>query len=207
MQLDDYKKAFETDKKFSMKNVRALEYALDIRKLEIELYWKRATYFWTLNASVFAAYFLVSAASESFDDKPIHILLVSCIGFILSFGWFLVNKGSKQWQENWENHVYLLEDGVIGPLYKTKLSRAHEDSSFDKLITGPAQLSVSKLNQIISFFITTVWVLLVVRAFPRQVCEFFIWEWDSTIVTLTLIFAVLMVLKGKTWGGRSLSRN
>ena len=32
---------------------RALAYALDIRKFEIELYWKRGTYFWAFIAAAF----------------------------------------------------------------------------------------------------------------------------------------------------------
>ena len=33
--------------------------ALDIRKFEIDLYWKRAAYFWTFIAAAFGAYFLM----------------------------------------------------------------------------------------------------------------------------------------------------
>lgn len=32
---------------------KALENILDIRKFEIEMYWKRATYFWTFIGAVF----------------------------------------------------------------------------------------------------------------------------------------------------------
>jgi hypothetical protein len=40
-----------------------LGFALDIRKFEIELYWKRATYFWTFIGATFAAYGAVQVAS------------------------------------------------------------------------------------------------------------------------------------------------
>ena len=33
-----------------------LAFAADIRKFEIELYWKRATYYWTFIAAAFAGY-------------------------------------------------------------------------------------------------------------------------------------------------------
>ncbi|PSJ55947.1 hypothetical protein C7I85_25910 [Mesorhizobium soli] len=35
--------------------IAALERAHEIRKFEIELYWKRATYFWILHGAVFTA--------------------------------------------------------------------------------------------------------------------------------------------------------
>jgi len=52
---EDYKKLF------SHKTIRerAIEQALDTRKFEIDLYWKRATYFWAFIAATFAGYFLI----------------------------------------------------------------------------------------------------------------------------------------------------
>ena len=47
---EDYEKAFED------KEEKALEHALDIRKFEIELYWKRATYFWTFIGATLAGF-------------------------------------------------------------------------------------------------------------------------------------------------------
>jgi lipopolysaccharide export LptBFGC system permease protein LptF len=82
----------------------ALKQALDIRKFEIELYWKRATYFWSLIAAAFAGYFALSNSKEQLLP-----LLISCIGLVLSVGWFQVNRGSKYWQSNWERHVDCLE--------------------------------------------------------------------------------------------------
>ena len=45
----------------------ALEQAYEVRKFEIELYWKRATYFWTFIGASFAAYaaFAVVEVDES----------------------------------------------------------------------------------------------------------------------------------------------
>lgn len=91
----------------------ALKYALDIRKFEIELYWKRAAYFWTLIAAAFAGYFALRSA-EKLREGP--LFLVTCLGLVLSVAWYLVNRGSKFWQENWERHVDILEDEIIGPL-------------------------------------------------------------------------------------------
>jgi len=84
---------------------------------------------------------------------------------VFSFGWLCVNKGSKQWQENWENHVNMLEDEVIGPLYKITLKRApwkNVREHFENLV-GPSPFSVSKVNLIISFYVTAMWVFLLLK--------------------------------------------
>jgi len=109
---EQYENYFSPEKK----REKALEYALDIRKFEIELYWQRATYFWTFIGAIFAGYFAVQA-SETALRQDLAVVL-SCLGFVFSIAWLCVNRGSKQWQENWENHVDSLEDNVIGPLYK-----------------------------------------------------------------------------------------
>lgn len=138
----------------------AYKLALEIRQFEIELYWKRATYFWTLIAATFAGYFTL-ASSKS--DHPRLIFLVSCIGLILSTSWYLVNRGSKYWQENWERHVDLLEDEFAGPLYKTTI--ANEQFEWWKPHKG-YPFSVSKVNQLTSLYVAVVWVGLAVLSFP-----------------------------------------
>jgi len=47
-----------------LKAEKALNLALDIRKFEIELYWKRATYFWTFIGAALAGYALVDETSS-----------------------------------------------------------------------------------------------------------------------------------------------
>ena len=50
---DEYERDFLSDE---TKKEKALDHALDIRKFEIELYWKRAAYFWTFIAATLAGY-------------------------------------------------------------------------------------------------------------------------------------------------------
>ena len=40
-----YKKKFDIESEYSEKTKLALDYALDIRKFEIELYWKKSSIF------------------------------------------------------------------------------------------------------------------------------------------------------------------
>ena len=61
--INDYKALFVDEK------VResALKQALDIRKFEIELYWKRTAYFWTLIAATFAGYVAIQSKNPDAD--------------------------------------------------------------------------------------------------------------------------------------------
>src|SRR5258708_731945 len=149
------------------KRAEALKHALDIRKFEIDLYWKRAAYFWTFIGATFAGYGAVQVAAVPFrTDLSVFL---SCLGLVFAFGWFCVNKGSKQWQENWENHVDLLEDDVIGPLYKIVVRRPDPiglKQNIGRWIAGPEPFSVSRINQIISLFVTVLWFFLLCRSLP-----------------------------------------
>ncbi len=152
----EYLKKFSGEQTKNKKQQDALMHALDIRKFEIELYWKRAAYFWTFIAAAFAGYFLLSK-STSTDLFEVRYL-VSCIGFVFAMGWYLVNRGSKAWQRNWEAHVDLLEDEVIGPLYKTGINR-YSYNLWNPVDAFP--FSVSKINQILSLFTVLVWLFLI----------------------------------------------
>jgi hypothetical protein len=138
----------------------ALDKALDNRKFEIELYWKRATYFWLLNAAAFAGYITAATSTTLHSDI---LVAIACVGLVLSFAWYLVNKGSRQWQDNWESHVDMLEDSVTGPLYKTVLRAPKPDGVIRHLVAG-AEFSVSKINIIVSLFAVVIWLILIIRA-------------------------------------------
>ena len=61
MKIDEtkYKNDFGIEPEDREKLKAALDQALDIRKFEIELYWKRTAYFWTLITAAFAGYFVI----------------------------------------------------------------------------------------------------------------------------------------------------
>lgn len=148
---------------------KALENALDIRKFEIELYWKRASYFWTFIGLIYVAYCGVLVKMDAiksgfrFCDFQISILfIISCIGLCLSLAWFYVNKGSKFWQENWENIISLLENRSIGNSYKLILERADARGlkAMSRILFEPESYSVSKINQLLSLFNVIIWLWL-----------------------------------------------
>lgn len=151
----DYLKLFPDDKEIKSERMRylALKEAQEIRKFEIDLYWKRTAFFWAFITVIYTALFSVLCkyvdcpAKYSFFIPVISTL--SGLGFFFSVAWHLVNKGSKFWQKNWESHVSLLEENEIGPLYdvyqnpKTTGSRWHPIKEFD--------FSVTKVNMWASF--------------------------------------------------------
>ena len=131
------------------KREKALERAWKNRDFEIELYWKRATYFWTFLVATFAGYFVVISRSEVATVFPQAELVVTSLGCVFSLAWHLVNIGSKKWQENWEKHIDMLEEEVTGNIYKTV---------FDK-----TAYSVSGINLVVSLFVFVIWVSLTIN--------------------------------------------
>lgn len=196
----EYKRAFGIDPLNLPILEKALEHALDIRKFEIEMYWKRAAYFWTLIAAAFAGYF-VMLASQHMHDAKFMAFVVACIGFLFTFAWFQVNRGSKRWQENWENHVDMLEDRVTGPLYKTVLSRPSSKKLFERFVTGPEEISVSKTNQIVSLFTLLIWLVLAYIALEPIGSDLPLSYKRIVVAAITIAFCILIVRDGRTWLG------
>lgn len=128
----------------------ALKYAIEMRKFEIELYWKRTSYFWALNTVI------LSGIGYTIKQKHHEAaIILSCIAVVLSFAWIFVNKGSKFWQENWEIQVTKREKSIIGPLFSGVF--------YNKLpywqqiplnpLTRPFSMSVSRINLLVCWFI------------------------------------------------------
>ncbi len=197
---EEYKECFGLDPVDKEKAKNALDHALDIRKFEIELYWKRASYFWALIAVAFAGYFAI-LSSEHLKDKEYLAYIVSCIGLLFTWSWFLVNRGSKFWQENWENHVDMLEDINTGPLYKTVLRRPEEEDNIEKYITGTLAISVSKTNQWVSLFTLCIWISLLIHSLPELHYTYSLSIRHCMIGGITLVFGRLMFKKGRTHEG------
>jgi hypothetical protein len=107
----------ETDQRAGARRA-ALSRAHEIRKFEIELYWKRASHFWLLQAAVFAAIGLTWRVPAS-NLSPLIPVALAALGVVTAFAGFLSAKGSKFWQENWECHIDMLEDEFEGRLHKS----------------------------------------------------------------------------------------
>ncbi len=146
----EYLELFPDDKesKSERKRSLALKEAQDIRKFEIDLYWKRTGFFWAFITVIYTALFSVLCKYIDYPCKykvfvP-SISALSGLGFFFSVAWHMVNKGSKFWQENWERHVSLLEKSEIGPLYDVYLNPKTAGSRWKP--TKEFDFSVSKVN-------------------------------------------------------------
>ncbi len=184
---DDYVKAFGT---LDLRK-QAFRYALDNRKFEIELYWKRASYFWALVVTALVGYITLLGIGK--DPSFEGLFLVACMGLVLSLSWYLVNRGSKYWMTNWEHHVDLLEDEIVGPLYKTVIAK--DTFSFFKVFNA-YPYSVSRINQILSLFFVVIWLVLLCYSF-----KYVSWAKHAIAAGLlgviTIAFCLLLLFHGK----------
>lgn len=176
---------------------KVLDRAYDIRKFEIDLYWKRAGYFWGFLVASFTAYFIVSDTSK-FPDKKYFELLVACMGFIFSLSWYFVNRGSKYWQSNWEKIIDTLEEKLKTPLYRVNL---RNDKKVGQIFTR-YPFSVSRINIIVSFYICCIWLGLIIKFFTNDENQLdFSKPFDFyilTIIGLTIFTTFNLFIKGQS---------
>lgn len=140
-------------------NIKELcKIALETRKFEIDLYWKRATYFWAFIAADIAAYALVFTRVGDSLSKSVLMTALSMFGVLFSLGWYFVNWGNKYWQENWEDQMSLLVTRKYGPIFK--ILKFSKKGFFP--LNGGYHFSVSKVNQWLSLFTFFMWLMLFV---------------------------------------------
>ena len=163
---------------------KILENAYDIRKFELDLYWKRATYFWGFLVAAYTALFVL------IDKKLVEYqFLVVCLGLIFSLAWYLVNRGSTYWVTNYERVIDAIEEKLGTEFYKLNLE--NEFSIFN--LQQNYSFSVSRINIKVSLFILLTWVLLFARSIKQN------WEaphrsWlfiCTVIITIWMLFYML----------------
>ena len=157
----------------------AYKQAADIRKFEIELFWKRGTYYWAFILAAFTAHFALLGMIFSTFSKDVNkelslknmcdlpglslfaLAITAFFCFFFSLAWTLVNKGSKFWQKNWEAHIDMLEGSVTGKLHETYLN-TNLKSEFNScpFAVQPYDYSVTKITTLTSILLTIVSSLL-----------------------------------------------
>jgi len=164
-EVKDYQNLFkltDDDKEIDIKET--LKQALDVRKFEIDLYWKRAIYFWTFIGLCFAGFFALDKTKLGVEEYNNMRFMLNVVGFVFSLAWFFANKGSKYWQENWERHISVLQDYKLGPLFRTLLDdKSIKKKGLEKII-APKRYSVTNINQILSLFMVLVWFILLINS-------------------------------------------
>jgi len=138
------------DRKFEML-MKAYETAVDTRKLEIELFWKRSLFFWGFIAAAFVAYATLRRFGSDIS------VVVACFGLVCSVAWSLGNRGSKFWQESWETKVERIEPSITGPMF----SRPEEVQRHKNFWLRGRRFSVSKLAIALSDYTIVLWLSII----------------------------------------------
>lgn len=129
---------------------RAFERAVVVRDFEIELYWKRASYFWGFQAAFMATIAVLLTGGVKDSWAPLFGCLIALIAFIVSWRWSDMSKGAKFWQNNWERHVDMLEPYFTGALYRLYPAR-------EKLKRPP---SVTRVNHSVINSLIFLWLIV-----------------------------------------------
>lgn len=173
---------------------KAYEVALDVRKFEIELYWKRAGYFWLLLAALATSLGVIATSGTEqvlgAARRETVSLFISCAGTVLSICWAIVNRASKVWQRNWELQVDVLEDKVIGPLYKTVMYKGGKGQY-------PIHFSISDANFWISiYFVLLFFSCVIYFSGIGRYQDFHLVK--CAIVSLNVLFVCWLLAKSRT---------
>jgi hypothetical protein len=130
---------------------------IDTRKFEIDNFWKRTVFFWGTIAILLAGYFNAKN-SEHF------LIFVSYIGLFYNLIFSFSLRGSKYWQEHWEQASLSYERALKIRLFRWKLTnRIQEETSHEFFLLRPYRFSVSKLTMILSDITLTLWFILIAK--------------------------------------------
>lgn len=162
--------------------------AHDIRKFEIELYWKRSTYFWTFISVLVAICGVVSAAFLKDGKFPTELrsflFCTSILGYFISLHFLITCVSGKQWQENWERHIDILESYFAGNLYKLNL------------VKGKLRYSISLSNEIIVAAITFAWIIIIIYNIfdiPKAI----MWKGVAFLIVITAAYLWMSLKRSK----------
>ncbi|MBO8457525.1 MAG: hypothetical protein IAA81_04770 [Spirochaetes bacterium] len=148
----------------------AFDFANSCRDKEIDRFWSRGLYFWGFMVASFTAYFvtfsnIIPRKSEDYIDLSFEqfllipfmgkliLFIISFVIFIFCLSWLFVHKGSKYWQENWEEHIYQLEKNYMGRIYGTHLDTEKNNFSRCPCSVKGYDYSVSKISLLCSLLL------------------------------------------------------
>ena len=136
-----------------------MQLAMEQRKFAIEFYWKRASYFWLFVGAMFVAYTATLPDKDTLDlvqSERIN-LFVCLVGFFSSVAWYMANRGSKYWQENWELHIEFLSKKLGTPIFEV-LMYPRKSATGSPLSYYP--YSFTRVNLFLNIIIIIVWAVL-----------------------------------------------
>ncbi|MDI9333870.1 MAG: hypothetical protein QM533_05795 [Cytophagales bacterium] len=136
-----------------------LKIVSDVRKFEIDLFWRRSLFFWGFATVIITAF---GYAYTNKLNKEVQ-LLIACCGIVCSLIWSLVNRGSKFWQKQWEDKIIIAEKNYTGSscYFHTKLE-GQKFCDFLSKLPWDAGYSVSKLTTTFSDLTMLFWILVAI---------------------------------------------
>lgn len=169
---------------------KLLELSIEQRKFAIEHYWNRANYFWLFVAAFFVAY--VGTLPDSkvccggvSDSQMEFVNLLVCVGGLFSsICWYIANRGSKYWQENWELHINTISKKLGKPIFQILMNP--KKHCYDVLSYYP--YSFTRVNLFLNIVVILIWGILL----GRHICDML--ELDSFILVIALFIVVLVVV-------------
>lgn len=157
------------------------------KNFEIELYWKRATYSWTLIAALITLCGLLINTylnKSQGNEKIIFIILaISFAGLFITILCNLILQSGEYWKKNWEIHTVLLEPLFSGRLYATHVISANN------------RLSIAKLNGLLYMMVIACWLLIIEFIFSMQFGQTL-----KTFACSILIFSIFVFSYAVTLG-------
>ena len=173
-------------------NINLYEKVLELRKFEIENFWKRALFFWGTIALIYVGY-------TKIDNQNPYFIIIPLIGFLFNLIFSLSIRGSKYWQEHYENLATQYEIGMNFILFRHKNT---EDFLGNKFIySKPHRFSVSKLAMLLADLSLIVWLLLWLKSI-FEIITFLKFEFSTeSNLHLPTIFVLLshVLLIGYFW--------
>lgn len=204
--MTDEEKIIKKFKKSKEKlGINLYDKILELRKFEIENFWKRALFFWGTIAIILAGYF-----KAGIDEK--YLIFVSFLGIIYNSIFSLSIRGSKFWQEHWENMAIVYENSFKFNLLKQLSSDLIHEKNKTSFITYPFRFSVSKLTMLLSDITVLLWVMFwvkdIYKLYANKViffefcynCELHLFTFSLILFHLILgIFICIFFKKGKVF--------
>lgn len=212
-------KGTESDRRFE-----AYKKAHEIRQFEIGLFWQRATYYWAFILAAFTAHFalvgLLFSGEKDFSIPELYNLpglslfalsITSFFCYFFSQCWVLMNKGSKFWQKNWEEHIDELGQEFSGDLYKTILNTNSKECFSSCIFSLKAyDYSVSKITMLTALSLMVVSLLMFLFYIAMLLCRFSRFliganqiekiRWVIGIIILIVIFLLSFLVRKNSLG-------
>ena len=183
------------------------EKSLELRNLEISLFWKRSWFFGALLTAIITGY--LSICSK--ENPPILPVFISSLIMLISLFQSLMNRGSKYWQEKWKYHtqdsesklgIVILNAEILGEKKRYDIDQKIIKKG-ESFITRAQGFSVTKLTfliwDIICLYSMMLWGYDIYKVFSLQNID---WRLTMGIIGFHLIIGIYIFVfwwKGKVF--------